>query len=77
MLVNETKLKKLHSTGKETLKTVALRPTLLYGEGDTHLIPLILKIAKNRNNCLPRISGAGGKQQITYVGEFFEKYIFF
>lgn len=63
-------LEKLCLTGKDTLKTVALRPTLLYGEGDTHLIPLILRIAKKWNNSLPRISAAGGKQQVTYVGKF-------
>ena len=55
--------------GTGVLRTVALRPTLLYGEGDSHLIPKILQLAKSRGNCLPRLSSTGGKQQITYVGE--------
>ncbi|XP_011503426.1 PREDICTED: 3 beta-hydroxysteroid dehydrogenase/Delta 5--_4-isomerase type 1 [Ceratosolen solmsi marchali] len=59
---------KLLKNGKGQLRTVALRPTLLYGEGDPHLLSIILHVAKNRGNCLPRLSGTGGKQQITYVG---------
>ncbi|XP_023246176.1 3 beta-hydroxysteroid dehydrogenase/Delta 5--_4-isomerase type 1 [Copidosoma floridanum] len=48
------------------LLTTALRPTLLYGEGDPHLLPEILRFAKHRD--LPRLCGLAGKQQMTYVG---------
>ncbi|KAJ8679873.1 hypothetical protein QAD02_015660 [Eretmocerus hayati] len=55
--------------GNGLLHTTALRPTLLYGEGDPHLLPRILQLARNRgDNSLPRLSYIPGKQQITYVG---------
>ncbi|XP_008216462.1 3 beta-hydroxysteroid dehydrogenase/Delta 5--_4-isomerase type 4 [Nasonia vitripennis] len=54
--------------GKDALLTVALRPTLLYGEGDSHILPEMLKIAKSRGDYLLRVTGPGGKQQMTYVG---------
>ncbi|XP_058798056.1 3 beta-hydroxysteroid dehydrogenase/Delta 5--_4-isomerase type 1 isoform X2 [Phymastichus coffea] len=54
--------------GAGTLSTSALRPTLMYGEGDPHLLPKILSYAKSRGGRLPRFWGTTGKQQITYVG---------
>ncbi|XP_011299580.1 3 beta-hydroxysteroid dehydrogenase/Delta 5--_4-isomerase type 1 [Fopius arisanus] len=56
------------SNGTEKLKTVSIRPTILYGDGDTTFISRILKYGKSRGNILPRIGGKGGKQQMTYVG---------
>ncbi|XP_015114386.1 3 beta-hydroxysteroid dehydrogenase/Delta 5--_4-isomerase type 1 [Diachasma alloeum] len=59
---------KLLRNGTEKLKTVSIRPTLLYGEGDTKFISRVLKYGKSRGNILPRLAGKGGKQQMTYVG---------
>ncbi|PSN41461.1 3 beta-hydroxysteroid dehydrogenase/Delta 5--_4-isomerase type 3 [Blattella germanica] len=54
--------------GNGFLMTVALRPTLLYGELDTHIIPDLIRLSKMFNGVLPRFAGSGGRQQITYVG---------
>ncbi|XP_063975948.1 3 beta-hydroxysteroid dehydrogenase/Delta 5--_4-isomerase type 1 [Diachasmimorpha longicaudata] len=58
----------LLSNETDKLKTVSIRPTLLYGEGDTKFISRILKYGKLCGNSLPRLAGKGGKQQMTYVG---------
>nr|CAD7571432.1 unnamed protein product [Timema californicum] len=50
------------------LRTIALRPTLLYGEQDCRLVTPLLKMARLQNGRLVRFAGPGGKQQITYVG---------
>ncbi|KAJ9583899.1 hypothetical protein L9F63_021756, partial [Diploptera punctata] len=50
------------------LYTVALRPTLLYGELDRHLIPSLIRLSEKFDGTLPRFAGAGGRQQLTYVG---------
>lgn len=53
----------------DVLQTVALRPPLMYGEGDNHFMPAVLRYLSNHNYKIPRIAGAGGKQQLVYVGK--------
>lgn len=53
------------ANGNNNLKTVALRPHLIWGPGDTHLIPEVIQNAKKG-----RLVKVGGKQNIvdfTYV----------
>ncbi|XP_023287479.1 3 beta-hydroxysteroid dehydrogenase/Delta 5--_4-isomerase type 4 [Orussus abietinus] len=61
---NGTNLK----SGQGTLRTVSLRPPLLYGERDNGCIAKMLDYARNRKNYLPKLAGVGGKQQTAYVG---------
>lgn len=51
------------------LNTVALRPTLMYGEADERFFPTIMRLADRWNGKIPRIA-EGGKKQLSYVGEF-------
>lgn len=53
----------------DELLTVALRPTMMYGEEDYKFMPTIIKVAHNFNQQIPKLFGQGGKHQITYVGE--------
>ncbi|KAG5677099.1 hypothetical protein PVAND_006882 [Polypedilum vanderplanki] len=55
------------SNGKGHLKTVSLRPTLMYGEEDQRFFPTIMRFADRWNGRIPRIAETG-KKQITYVG---------
>ncbi|XP_066995623.2 3 beta-hydroxysteroid dehydrogenase/Delta 5--_4-isomerase type 1 isoform X2 [Anabrus simplex] len=57
-----------HVNGTGHLRTVALRPTLLYGEQDPRLIPALIRFAEANAGRLIKFAGAGGKQQVTYVG---------
>ncbi|XP_054275937.1 3 beta-hydroxysteroid dehydrogenase type 7 [Macrosteles quadrilineatus] len=50
------------------LRTVALRPTPLYGEEDRGLLPRLMSVADQLEGTFPRISGPGGKHQLTYAG---------
>lgn len=50
------------------MKTVALRPTLMYGEEDLGFFPTVMKLADRWDGKLVRIA-EGGKKQLTYVGE--------
>lgn len=50
------------------LNTVALRPTLMYGECDERFFPTIMRLAERWNGKIPRIA-EGGKKQMSYVGE--------
>lgn len=50
------------------LATVALRPTVMYGEGDQRFVPSIMRLAHRFDQRIPKLAGAGGKQQLTYVG---------
>lgn len=40
----------------------------MYGEGDVHFFPTLLRVAHKYQGQIPRIAGVGGKQQLTYVG---------
>lgn len=54
--------------GTGSLKTVALRPTLLYGEGDQHFVTMACKFGNLLDGKLIQVAGGGGKQQTTYAG---------
>ncbi|XP_055380707.1 3 beta-hydroxysteroid dehydrogenase/Delta 5--_4-isomerase type 2 isoform X1 [Condylostylus longicornis] len=56
------------SNGSDTLKTVAIRSPIIYGEGDNHFLPPLFKCLASWNNSIPRIGGAGGKHQLVYAG---------
>jgi hypothetical protein len=56
-------------SGRGRLHTVALRPTLLYGEQDPRLVPSLVHLAEKMDGSLVRFAGSGGRQQITYVGK--------
>lgn len=51
-----------------SLRTLSLRPTVLYGEGDERFVPTLLKVGHKFNGIIPKLCGVGGKQQISYVG---------
>lgn len=53
----------------DILRTVSLRPTLLFGEEDRGFIPMLMKIADFFECSFPRISGPGGKHQLCYAGK--------
>lgn len=65
----------LNSNGAELynrkgyLTTTAIRPPLVYGEGDNHFLPNVLSYLEKRRYIYPRISGTGGKQQVAYAGK--------
>ncbi|XP_052873749.1 NADPH-dependent 3-keto-steroid reductase Hsd3b5 [Anopheles cruzii] len=50
------------------LKTIAIRPPVMFGECDERFIPTIVKVAVKFNGAIPKIAGPGGKQQIVYAG---------
>lgn len=50
------------------LKTVVLRPTVMYGEEDHRYFPTLIKIGERFNGDIPKIAGVGGKPQISYAG---------
>lgn len=52
----------------DRLRTLSLRPTVLYGEGDERFFPTLLKVGHKFGGIIPKICGVGGKQQLTYVG---------
>jgi nucleoside-diphosphate-sugar epimerase len=49
----------------ETLRTVALRPHLVFGPGDPHLLPRV--IAKARANRLVQVGGGENRVDLTFV----------
>lgn len=55
----------LQANGKNGLQTVALRPHLIWGPGDNHLIPTILKAARQR--CLLQVGAGENWVDISYV----------
>jgi 3beta-hydroxy-delta5-steroid dehydrogenase / steroid delta-isomerase len=54
------------SNGTDRLKTVALRPTLMYGEEDVRFFPALMKLG-DKLGCIPRIADDGMRQTV-YVG---------
>ncbi|XP_037932308.1 3 beta-hydroxysteroid dehydrogenase/Delta 5--_4-isomerase type 1 [Teleopsis dalmanni] len=58
----------LLSNRQDYLSTVALRPPLTYGEGDSHFVPQMFDYLSKRGFTYPRIAGAGGKHQLVYAG---------
>jgi hypothetical protein len=56
-------------SGRGRLHTVALRPTLLYGEQDPRLVTSLIHLSEKMDGSLVRFAGTGGLQQFTYVGK--------
>jgi len=56
-------------SGRGHLQTVALRPTLLYGEQDPRLVTSLIRLSEKMDGSLLRFAGRGGVQQFTYVGK--------
>lgn len=55
------------SVASDELKTVALRPPLIWGPGDTSLLPRVVE--RGRSGVLRRIKGPPKRQDITYVDD--------
>lgn len=51
------------------LITTAIRPTVFYGEEDPYFFPTLAKVTKKTGGIIPKLLGAGGKHQMTYVGK--------
>ncbi|XP_013791890.1 3 beta-hydroxysteroid dehydrogenase/Delta 5--_4-isomerase type 1-like [Limulus polyphemus] len=54
--------------GKDILHTLALRPTVLYGEEDSYFIISALRAAKKRKGVLQRVHSVDERLQVTYAG---------
>ena len=67
VLVIEANNKQL-SNGGTNLRTVVVRPTVSYGEGDVHFIPNLLRLAKENKGVLQRIDNIFIRCQVTYAG---------
>lgn len=50
------------------LVTASIRPTIMYGEEDHLFFPTLAKVTKKFGGIIPKVLGAGGKHQQTYVG---------
>lgn len=66
-LVLEANGKRL-SNGKDILRTLALRPTVLYGEQDSYFVISALQAAKKRKDVLQRVHSVDERLQVTYAG---------
>lgn len=55
----------LKANGQQGLKTMALRPHLIWGPGDNHLIPTIVKAAQQHRLC--QVGSGGNWVDISYV----------
>jgi len=56
------------ANGVGKLQTLSLRPTLLYGEQDTHFVHQALKLTRERGGTLRRIDNVFIRVQPTYAG---------
>lgn len=41
---------------------------MMYGEADERFVPSLIQLAHRFDQRIPKVAGAGGKQQLTYVG---------
>ncbi len=55
------------SCASDELRTIALRPPLIWGPGDTSLLPRVIERA--RNGALRRIKGPPTLQDVTYIDD--------
>ena len=55
------------SSTSEELNAVALRPPIIWGPGDTSLLPRVIE--RGRNGALRRIKGPPKRQDITYIDD--------
>lgn len=60
--------KRLSLSGHDRLRTVILRPSLLYGEGDQTFVTAMIKLAKESHGVLQRTDNIFTRTQTTYVG---------
>ena len=51
----------MHFSGGSNLRTVALRPPVMYGEGDPHFVSAGLKSAKENGGVLPWVGNGKNK----------------
>ncbi|XP_023220647.1 3 beta-hydroxysteroid dehydrogenase/Delta 5--_4-isomerase type 3-like [Centruroides sculpturatus] len=58
----------LLNDGETKLRTLSLRPTVIYGEEDRFLVTSILRMAKENNGIVRRIHSLDERLQMTYVG---------
>lgn len=56
------------SNGIGELLTTSIRPTVIYGEEDPYFFPTLASVTRKTGGIIPKILGAGGKHQMTYVG---------
>lgn len=56
------------SDGSGSLRTLILRPSLLYGEGDPHFVTQTLRLTKKMGGKLLRIDNIFTRCQVSYVG---------
>ncbi|HQU08448.1 MAG TPA: NAD-dependent epimerase/dehydratase family protein [Opitutales bacterium] len=63
----------LSRNGAKGLRTLALRPHLVWGPGDTHLIPSL--IARARNNRLIQVGSDAVETDMTYIDNVVEGHI--
>jgi nucleoside-diphosphate-sugar epimerase len=61
------------SASSESLGAVALRPPLVWGPGDTSLLPRI--IDRGRSGALRRIKGPPKRQDVTYIDDAVEAHL--
>ncbi|KAK3879194.1 hypothetical protein Pcinc_016216 [Petrolisthes cinctipes] len=59
----------------EKLQTVALRPPIMYGEGDIAFIPEMLRLARATKNVIPSIGNPEAFMQAAYVGNVAEAHV--
>jgi hypothetical protein len=57
--------------GTRTLRTLALRPVTLYGEGDRHFVVNSMRQARAAGGSLSRMGPTSARFSAAYVGEFF------
>lgn len=62
----------MRHTNTGELITVALRPSIMYGEEDHLFFPTMAKVARKFGGVIPKVLGAGGKHQQAYVGMYFQ-----
>lgn len=63
----------LQANGQKGLKTVALRPHLIFGPGDNHLIPTLLRAAKKR--LLAQVGDGQNWVDLSYVEDVAQAHI--
>lgn len=61
---NERPLK----NGSANLRTVILRPSVMYGEQDPYFVSEILAVTKSQGGTLTRVDNIFTRCQMTYVG---------
>lgn len=53
----------------DKLRTISIRPTLIYGEEDSGFICTLMNLADSYEGQLIQVAGSGGKHQVCYAGK--------